>query len=103
MLQLKETYVNRTKGYQFGESDWYEPFTDDRQKLFLDLQREFGRRSSKMYVDLISGGVREIGWVFEKKMQYEDSGRYGRKPEFYIREVWVEVREIDDSADTEEE
>lgn len=32
-LMIKETYVNQTKGYSFGESGWYEPYTNDKGEL----------------------------------------------------------------------
>jgi hypothetical protein len=40
MLQVKETYVNETKGYQFGDVPWYEPYTDNIGKLFRTMQKE---------------------------------------------------------------
>lgn len=93
MLMIQETYVNKDQDCVFGESGWYEAYTDNRQKLFLNLQKEYGRCESKMYVDLTSGGCREIGYVFLKKMQYE------RSDKFYLREVWVEVREVKESEE----
>jgi len=85
LLFVQETYVNSTEGHMIGESDWYETYTDDRGKLFRDMQREYGRCVSKMYVDQGSN-VTQTGWVFEKIMGYED------KPEKkYTREVWVRV------------
>lgn len=93
-LQIRETYVNQTKGYHLADwTPWYEPFTDNKGKLFRSLQREYGRCGSKMYIDTRNGETRTCGWVFTKKQQYGDTGRYGRPAEFYIQETWVEVRE----------
>lgn len=98
MLVIKETFVNETRGHMIGESEWYEPFTDSRKRLFRECQRDYGRCVSAMYVALADGSGKPVGWVFQRRMEYEDSGRYGRKPEFYIREVWVELREADGDA-----
>jgi hypothetical protein len=92
MLQVKETFVNETKGYQFGDVPWYEPYTDNIGKLFRTMQKEYGRCNSKMYIDTKSGGTKQVGWVFTKKMEYDDYR--GRGDRYYIREVWVEVREL---------
>jgi hypothetical protein len=39
-------------------------------------------------------GTKAVGWYFERKEQYEDTGRYGREPEYYIRGVWVHLAEV---------
>lgn len=84
-LFIKETYVNDTANAIFGDSmGWFEAFTDDIGTLFRDLQKEYGK-ASKMYRDLKDGGAEQIGWVFSKKMKYDDT------KEFYIRSVWVEL------------
>jgi hypothetical protein len=95
MLEVREFYINKTKGYRFGESDWYESFTDSKAELFKSCQKDFGRCVSKMYIELKNGGDREIGWVFEKRMQYDDA-RSNQPEDYYIREVWIEVREVEE-------
>lgn len=92
MLKIKETYVNETKGYQWGDSGWYEPYTENIGRLFLNMQREFGRCIGRMYRDYENGKTVAVGWVFQKRMRYEDA-RYNRPEDYYLREVWVEVRE----------
>lgn len=86
-MRIQETFVNQTEDCIFGESEPYEPYTDNTGKLFLNLQKEYGRCRSAMYIDKSDGSIIKCGWVFEKKMQYEDTGRYGRPKKFYIREV----------------
>ena len=75
-LEIRESYVNQTKGYNFGSSVWYEPFTDNIGDLFRALQREFGRCVSKVYIDapvaFYPATAKPVGWVFEKKCQYTD-------------------------------
>jgi hypothetical protein len=97
-MQIKESYVNQTKGYRFGERSWYRPWTDDRHRLFRSLQHEFGRCVSKIYVD--GPPTRSIGWVFQKRMEYEDYRPGSRGDRYYTRAVWVEVR--DDVVASEE-
>lgn len=83
-MRIRETWVNETKGNIIGDSDWYEPFTEDRKRLFQAMQREYGRCISRMYRDT-SHGAQPIGWVFQQRIAYEDSA------ERYVRETWVEV------------
>jgi hypothetical protein len=77
--------------YNLGSSDWYEPYTSDRGRLFRDAQKEHGRCTSKVYVDGPDGRAVPIGWVFEKRQQYEDTGCYGRPAEYFTLETWVEL------------
>ena len=92
-LLVSEVFINKDKDAQFGESEPYEPYTDDIGRLFRDFQREYGRCESSVYVDSKDGPPKRIGWVFSKRMEYEDSGRYGREREFYTREVWVTLHD----------
>lgn len=99
-LETRETYVNETKGCQFGESDWQEAYTDDRGRLFRSLQKEYGRCTSRMYRDVEGAPPVTIGWVFSKRMEYEDARpSWSDDRRFYIREVWVEVRERPETDD----
>lgn len=98
-LWIEETYINQTKGYQFGSTGVYETWTDDKGKLFRSLQKEYGRCVSRVYRDT-DEGTKSIGWVFEKRMEYDD-GPYPRyddygnrvKPDTYVREVWVTLHQ----------
>lgn len=95
-LELKETYANRDKDCIFGESSWQEPFTDHPGKLFRALRSEYGRCTSKVYQDTADGRVKPVGWVFLKRMEYEDSRHVHSGSKTYLREVWVTVREKKD-------
>ena len=90
MLWIQEEFFNATKGYRFSQSAPYETAFDDTGKLFRSLQSEYGRCVSRVYVGTKTG-TKRIGWVFEKRMRYEDSKGH------YTREVWVTVL---DKADT---
>jgi hypothetical protein len=97
-LWIDETYINRDRGYRFGETGVYETFTDNRGKLFRSLQKEYGRCTSKVYVD--GPPTRAVGWVFEKKCRYEDA-RGNAPDDFYTREVWVTLHTAPPTKTTE--
>lgn len=95
-LMMQESFTNETKGHVIGESDWYEPFTNDRGRLFRDCQKDYGRCVSKVYVDMPDGTVKTTGWYFERREAYEDSGRYGRPVNHYTRGVWVQLVDVEE-------
>jgi hypothetical protein len=98
MLRMREDFTNETEGYFISEgTDWYEPYTDNRKRLFRECQKDYGRCISSIYVDT-PNGTKTVGWYFERKEQYEDAGRYGRDPEYYIRGVWVHLRETEEEV-----
>ena len=96
---VKETFVNETKGYQFGDEPWHEEHAASLGALFRDKQSEYGRVESRMGLDVPGKGfvgahtVFPVGWVFHKRMRYEDA-RGNRPEDHYIREVWVQVRDV---------
>jgi hypothetical protein len=102
-LVISESYINATTECRFGDSGWQEPYTDDIGRLYKDLQSEYGRCTGHVYVDTTEGDPVPVGWVFIKRMEYEDfrSGlrsSYGRE-KTYLREVWVSVGERDDAGE----
>lgn len=94
-MLIRETFVNRTENYLFGEGEPYEPFTDNIGRLFRSLSKEYGRCTGRMYYERKQGGDVPIGWVFEKRMRYEDANKY------YIREVWVSLHDAPDTVTRE--
>ena len=86
-LMIRETFVNVTKGRRFNETAPYETFTSDRGELYRHLRREYGRCTSRVYVD-DANGPRPVGWVFLSRQKYDDE-----RGVTYLREVWVEVCE----------
>lgn len=95
-IEIQETYANQDKDCIFGESGWYEPFTDSPGELFFSLRSEYGRCTGRVYRDLPDGGAKAVGWVFLKRMEYEDSHHIRSGSKTYLREVWVTVREKKD-------
>lgn len=93
MLVISESFINETKGYRFGDSGWFEPYTDDIGALFRDLRSEYGTCVGHVYVDTDKGETVPVGWVFRKRMEYEDWRPGSRGDRTYLREVWVSVGE----------
>lgn len=89
MLWITEKYVDVPKGQTYNVVNWYETrYKDDElQALMRFLCKAFGRIRS-MWCDRPGGGRHQVGWVFEKRVPYEDAK--GPK-DTYLREVWVEV------------
>ena len=99
-LQIQETMTGEDlttgKAWRSHEGDYYEPYTDDLGQLFKSLRREYGRCTSRVYVDAPDGTADPIGWVFEKQVEYEDADRArltGRE-RLYNRQVWVTYRYV---------
>ena len=64
----------------------YETFTDSVGELYRAMRREYGRCEGRVYRDT-ADSTKAIGWVFVKRMQYEDS------PDTYLRRVWVTLHD----------
>jgi hypothetical protein len=94
-LWIKETFVNATEGHLFGESDVYESFADTPGELYRSCLKEYGRCTGKVYVDLPGKPATPVGWVFEGRQKYEDTG------ESYLREVWVSIHDKPDTVTRE--
>ena len=84
-LYVQESYVNLDRGYRFGDTPFYESAYSDRGNLFRACVREYGRCTGRVYVDKRDGTPRAVGWVFIKRMPYDNSR------ETYTREVWITV------------
>lgn len=82
-------HESEERSYSLGDEPLFEPFTgDDIGRLFRECQREYGKCISKIYIDSTSGETKAIGWVFQKKREYEDD-----KSRTYVHEAWVTLHE----------
>lgn len=89
MYFLRKTQVNATSSHIFNDGDW-ERTNADKARLFLDLQKDHGRCTGKMYRDQKDDQPVHVGWVFIKRECYSD--RHGLRPQdYYLCETWVEV------------
>jgi hypothetical protein len=95
-MKICESHINATKGYRFGDdyvydvSDMYMGEDATVGELFRSFQKEFGRCTSKVYVDT-PDGAKPVGWVFVKREKYEDVN------EHYIHETWVTLLDVDET------
>lgn len=85
---VRECAVNATEGYLMYEVDTpmretvWEEFPE-RGEFYRFCSREFGRCVSKMFVDDANGEAIHVGYVFQKRERYEDTG------DPFVRETWV--------------
>jgi hypothetical protein len=70
---IEETHVNDSENYLLAEPEEYESGYDEPGDLYRALLGEVGRCTSKVYVDR-EGEAVPVGWVFEKRDAYEDTG-----------------------------
>lgn len=83
---LDISFVNETENYRF--SDHTE--TTDLEtpgEIYRQCQKEFGRCTSKVYIDGEDGVAIPIGWYFQKKSHYSDTN------EPYLVGAWVMYRQ----------
>jgi hypothetical protein len=82
-----EAHLNKTENYLLGEP-YKMPLKDTVIKNLQDLYRfglkEYGRCSSKIYID-VNGKAIHIGYCFIQKRFYEDT----KEP--YIAETWLSI------------
>jgi hypothetical protein len=110
---MREDFTNETKGHFISDDTlWYEPFTDNRKRLFRSCQRDYGRCVSSIYVDTPTG-PKACGWYFERREEYTDARRFNSygyqltQQEFrerwtYIRGVWVHLTEAPDEPEPDD-
>jgi hypothetical protein len=92
---ISEHFVNATESVRIGESDVFEAWTDSPGQLFRSLQKEYGACKSKVYIDGPDNQSIHVGWIFRKRVQYQDCD------EAYLQEVWVTVHEKPDTKTRE--
>lgn len=105
-LLVKVTLVNATEGVRFGywppDNPEFGPY-DDLKSLYKEMKAEWGGKVGKVFLDTRSRGTIQVGWVFTKKMKYENARGDG-PDHFYTREAWVEViREVESAQQAEYE
>lgn len=86
-IHIREEWVNRSENYHCGDSGVYETWASqsEKGKLFRSLQNEHGRCTGKIYIDTKSGETLHIGWIFEKRVRYNDSS------ETFLLETWITI------------
>ncbi len=82
-LEVKGRADNERRA-RVGEQPIFETRFDKPGDLFRDCVREYGRCTSKIYMDDKDGQSHQVGWTFLKRVPYEDDRR-----KTWLREVWV--------------
>lgn len=89
-MLLRISHVDRNKDCIFSE--YTEKLDRPVKGLFRLLSREFGRCTSRVYVDKASGEIASFGWVFESREEYTDArDSWAKERKTYIRETWVSL------------
>lgn len=87
-LAIIEQFIDRNQNCRYGDSDIQDNlFTDHIGELYRRLRDEYGRCTGRVYIDMKSGETHAIGWVFVKRVKYDDCN------DTYLRETWVTVLE----------
>lgn len=88
MLRVRVTHINASEGHIFSE--YTEALDGDmtRGQFYRDGVTNYGRCISKVYVDGPDGPPIHVGYVFEKRERYEDTG------EPYKRETWLVLEDV---------
>ena len=87
-MYVLTTGINETRDCQIWKdrpTEGLDMSGDTLGKVFRYLQKEYGRCTSKMFVDLDDGSSKQVGWVFQKVTRYQDSKNT------YEQTVWCEV------------
>lgn len=95
LVEIKDRNLDTEKRTIFSEGPVCVTKYTTTASLFLALQREYGKCVSRQYRDVTVDGKpvsKQIGWVFEKRMPYEDAWRIKKgQPKTFLQETWVEV------------
>ena len=84
---IQEVWIDASDNVICGESDVYESCYDAPGEVYKALQKEYGRCTGKEYIDGPDGKSVHVGWVFQKRKQYEDCNKT------YLAETWVTLHE----------
>jgi hypothetical protein len=79
--------VNETRGYRTYTSDRPEVQDPDvtTGDIYRSCLREYGRPTSKIYIDRPDASSVAVGWTFAKRVQYDDC------PETFLQTTWITV------------
>lgn len=84
-LAIRVTFLNKDRNGQIGEDVHKTEFEEPRE-LFRHCKKTYGRCTSRMMRDRRHGESVQTGWIFEKKVPYDDA-----PDEMFTQETWVEV------------
>lgn len=87
-LWISEEYVGEDEDGKRWGSDTPDPYescytTAELGRAFRACQREHGYYTGAVYQDKKDGSTVRVGWVFRKRVKYQDCNRW------YMQETWV--------------
>ena len=98
-MLVSVSYVNATEGHRIGDEPPHEPFTTDLGKLYRYAVREWGRCTGRVYIDGPNGDPIPVGWIFVKRVEYEDAHRISDPAKrSYLQEVWITLYAREDEV-----
>jgi hypothetical protein len=101
-LWINESYTIYPDGtddraYRSDDTGFYKTYFHDGyslRRIFKTLQREHGRCMGHMYLGSPNGRAAKVGYVFRKRLEYEDD-----PDRTYLLETWVHFDWRDDEDD----
>ena len=94
LLWMHETYLDEARNVILGESEPYETAytASEVGQLYRQLQKEHGACTSRIYVDTKTEQAVPVGWVFRKRIEYEDARpNWSKEQRYYLRSVWCQL------------
>jgi hypothetical protein len=83
VIYVEQDTVNATEGYTCGKTDPEETEFETKGEVFKWCLKRFGKCVSRVYIDRESGRPRKIGWVFQKRVKYDDCNQ------MFLQETWI--------------
>lgn len=83
--QLHICHIDEDREMIFSEYVERDPWPETVGDLYRALQSEYGRCTSKVYIDGSDGRPVHVGWYFISRERYQDTG------EPYLRGTWATV------------
>jgi hypothetical protein len=94
---IKTIHLNKKENCIYSEYDL--PVEDSTINNLTDLYKfglkEYGKCTSKIYIDGKEGKVKHIGYVFLKKSKYEDCNEY------FLMETWLTLEHYIETVERE--
>lgn len=84
-LHIIRSFVNTDrKALVHEDREPVETRFDGVGDLFRHCQKEYGRCTNKVYID-VAEEAKQVGWIFQKRQQYTDCR------DTYLQETWIHV------------
>ena len=94
---IKTTHINKDQNCVTSEYDYplEDSIIDNLKDLYHFGLKEYGKCISKIYIDDKQGNPSHIGYMFVKKMKYEDCNEY------FLCETWLSLEHYIETVERE--